>query len=247
MGLQQVYSQYVNEQRLYGRNGYAALDFRCQQLFRHVDTLVGKRLLEVGGGEGLFSMWALVKGFGRTIVLEPEGDGSSSGVGGRFTQHRMALGFSSDQLVFVPTTLQEYKAEDAPFDVILSYSSINHIDEDACMMLGSSAHARSAYVHVFERLFSWLRPGGSFVISDAGRVNYWNRLGMRCPVAPTIEWQKHQEPEFWMDLLAHAGFEFVAQHWHQFYPLRSLGSLSSNRTVARLTSSQFVLTVRRPQ
>jgi 2-polyprenyl-3-methyl-5-hydroxy-6-metoxy-1,4-benzoquinol methylase len=174
MELQQLYSQYVNEQGLYGRNGYAALDFRCQQLFRHVDALVGKRMLEVGGGEGLFSMWALVKGFGRAIVLEPEGDGSSSGVGGRFLQHRIALGFSPDQLALVPTTLQEYKAEEAPFDVILPYSSINHIDEDACILLDSSAQARSSYVHVFEELFSWLRPGGSFVISDADRVNYWD-------------------------------------------------------------------------
>lgn len=247
MGLEQVYSRYVSEQELYGRNGYAALDFRCHQLFGYVDTLVGKRMLEVGGGEGLFSAWALVKGAEKAIILEPEGAGSSSGVGRRFLQHRTALGFSPEQLALIPATLQEYKAEDAPFDIILSYSSINHIDEDACFILRSSPEARASYMRVFEKLFGWLRPGGSLVISDAGRVNYWHQLGMRCPIAPAIEWQKHQEPEFWMDLLARVGFEFVAQEWHQFYPLRSLGALSSNRIVARLTSSQFVLTVRRPQ
>jgi hypothetical protein len=112
------------------------------------------------------------------------------------------------------------------------------------MSLESSVESQERYVALFARIRGWLRAGGYFIISDAGRVNYWDRMGLRSPFARSIEWRKHQEPEVWARLLAEAGFHVEGLAWHRFYPLRVLGAAAANRFVARLTTSQFVLTCR---
>jgi SAM-dependent methyltransferase len=144
-----------------------------------------------------------------------------------------------------PVTIQEYEDKNGSFDLVFSYSSINHLDEGACARLDRSNSAKKAYLQIFEKVKGLLRSGGHFVISDSGRLNFWNLLGLRSPFAPTIDWKKHQEPVVWEGLLKKAGFEFVALDWHRFYPLRWLGWLGSNSLVARATTSQFILTVRK--
>ena len=59
-------------------------------------------MLEVGGGEGLFSLWALANGVGKVILLEPEADGVTEGVGKRFINHKKALSIPNEPLMFFP-------------------------------------------------------------------------------------------------------------------------------------------------
>ena len=92
MDIRERYHRYVDEYCLYGGRGYSVLDHRCRQLFGHMGELEGRSILEIGGGEGLFSLWALVHGVERVILLEPEADGSTIGVGERLIKHRQALG-----------------------------------------------------------------------------------------------------------------------------------------------------------
>lgn len=238
-----IYRQYINDNGLYGSRGYRAMDHRCRQLFRHVGGLKSKSMLEVGGGEGLFSLWALANGVEKVILLEPEADGVTEGVGKRFINHKKALSIKNEQLMFFPLTLQEYEGERKTFDLVLSYNSINHLDEPACINLHNSETARSTYQKYFEKIYGLMRPGGHFIISDAGRINLWNQLGVTSPLAPTIEWEKHQEPSLWRQLLNDAGFSFVSLDWLRFYPLRSLGFFGSNRLISWVTTSQFILTM----
>jgi SAM-dependent methyltransferase len=203
-------------------------------------------MLEIGGGEGLFSFWALTNGLKKVTVLEPEADGSRAGIGGRLTKHRQALSIPEESFALYPMTIQEYEGERETYDLVLSYSSVNHLDERACAQLDRSKSAKTTYLQIFEKVYEFLRSGGHFVISDAGRLNFWGLLGLRSPFAPTIDWKIHQEPVVWEGLLKKAGFEFVALDWHRFYPLRWLGWLGSNCLVARATTSQFILTVRKP-
>ena len=145
-----------------------------------------------------------------------------------------------------PITIQEYEGKNGFFDLVLSYSSINHLDERACVQLDRSKSAKTNYLQILQKVYGFLRSGGHFVISDAGRLNFWGLLGLRSPFSPTIDWKKHQEPGVWKGLLENAGFEFVALDWHRFYPLRWLGWLGSNSLLTRVTTSQFILTVRKP-
>jgi SAM-dependent methyltransferase len=246
MGIREDYRQYVDQRGLYARGGYASLEHRCRQVFKRVGRLEDKIMLEIGGGEGLFSLWTLVNGLKKVILLEPEVDGSVHGVGDRCLEHKIALGISDDRLMLCPVTIQEYEDKNGSFDLILSYSSINHLDERACAQLHRSNSAKTTYLQIFEKVYDFLRSGGHFVISDAGRLNFWGFLGLRSPFAPTIDWKKHQDPVVWEGLLKKAGFEFVALDWHRFYPLRWFGWLGANGLVARVITSQFILTVRKP-
>lgn len=239
------FRSFIEEKKLYSRHGYPALNHRCLQVFRHVEGLEDKAMLEIGGGEGLFSLWGFAHGLQSVTVLEPEMDGSSSGVGGRLEEHSRSLYLSQSDLEFLPLTFQAYRGKAESFDIILTYSSINHLDESACAQLDRSHDAKATYLEIFVKVYDLLRSGGHFVISDAGRFNLWGFLGMKSPFAPTIEWAKHQQPIVWKNLLREAGFEFVALAWHRFYPLRCLGFLCANRFFAMATTSQFILTMRK--
>lgn len=240
------FRQYVDDNHLYGRRGYSALEHRCRQLLRCVGELAGRTMLEIGGGEGLFSLWAFTNGVQRAVILEPGGAGAKHGAAMRFMKHRQALCIPEDSIALYPQTLQEYEAESGSFDLVLSYSSINHLDERACISLSRSRKARAIYLSMLEKVYGLIGPGGWFIISDCGHGNYWRRLGARSPFARTIEWEKHQDPPVWRQLLEEVGFEFVKLDWHRFYPLRWLGRLASNRIVALATTSQFIMTVRKP-
>ena len=243
MNISEKFHRYVDENGLYSKRGYSSLNHRCKQIFQHVCGLDGKTMLEIGSGEGLFSLWALANGVEKVILLEPEADGVTEGVGKRFINHKKALSITNEQLIFFPLTLQEYKGERETFDLVLSYNSINHLDEPACINLHKSETARSTYLEYFEKIYGLMRTGGHFIITDAGRINFWNQLGITSPFAPTIEWEKHQEPSLWQQLLNEAGFSFVSLDRFRFYPLRRFGFLGSNLLISWVTTSQFILTM----
>ncbi len=86
-----------------------------------------------------------------------------------------------------------------------------------------------------------IRPGGWVVVTDCGRSNFWNALGMRSPFARTIEWHKHQNPSLWAKAFECAGYRKADLRWT---PLHPLGRLAANRVVHYLTCSHFCLRFR---
>ena len=243
MNIREKFHRYVDENGLYSKRGYYSLNHRCRQIFDHVCGLEGKTMLEIGAGEGLFSLWAVANGVKRVTLLEPEADGATKGVAGKFLKHQKALSIPDERLRLYTQTFQEYDGERESFDLILSYASINHIDEPACVNLHKSEIAYSTYKKYFEKIYDLMHPGGHFILSDAGCINLWNQIGMNSPFSPTIEWNKHQEPALWMQLLNEAGFSLVSLDWLRFYPLRKLGFIGCNRLIAWATISQFIITM----
>jgi SAM-dependent methyltransferase len=237
---------YINNNRLYNKWGYAALEYRCHQLFSFVNGIANKKILEIGGGEGLFSLWLVAQGASKVIVLEPEAEGSTHGVKKRFLQHRKAVDVSEECLILVSETFQIYNGKDGPFDLVLSYNSINHLDESACTALDRSEWAEKIYLELLKKVNKLLCRGGFFIISDCGRFNYWNSLGIPNPFARDIEWYKHQEPELWQSLLTKVGFQCIALEWCSFYPLRFFKKLLANSFFARWMTSQFIITALKP-
>jgi len=243
--IKNIIRDYIDNNKLY-RWGYAGLEYRCHQLFSFVNGVTNKKILEIGGGEGLFSLWLIAHGASKVIVLEPEAEGSIQGTKKRFLQHRRAVGISEECLILVSETFQIYSEKNGPFDLILSYNSINHLDESACIALGKSERAEKIYLELFKKANKLLYPGGFFIISDCGRFNYWNFLGLPNPFTRDIEWYKHQEPELWQFLLTRAGFQCIALEWLSVYPLRFFKKLLANSFFARWMTSQFIITALKP-
>lgn len=239
-------SRYIDEKGLFGRHGFPALDWHCSSVLKPaLGQVLGSRALEIGAGSGLMSIWMLHAGARQVTSLEPEAAGATSGVARAAAEHRAALEIPPHRWDYRGETFQEF-SDDGPFDIILSHSSINHLDEAACMQLGDSEPARERYLELFSKVRRLLAPGGHFIVSDCARINLWGRMGRPSPWAPEIEWEKHQEPETWSELLGAAGLETVDSRWlHPFYGARRFEPITRQKLVARCLASYFVIGARR--
>lgn len=213
--------------------------------FRDLE-LAGRHVLDVGCGTGDMALWAAAHG-ATAVGLEPEAAGSGGGgAQAIFAANTERLGLV-DRTRMVPSTLEDFAAKSEMFDIILMAASINHIDEEACTKLHQDERARSRYREHLRKLYELAAPGGTLVVSDGDRRNVFAALGRRNPLAPTIEWEKHQHPKLWAGLLADVGFEQPAIRWLTLTTLREPGQwLLGNRVAAYFTTSVFVLTMRRP-
>ena len=206
----------------------------------------GRRVLDIGGGAGLLSFCAVHLGASRAVLLEPEAAGSSKGFIRRFEEAADALALR-ERVVLRPVTFQEFDPRGERFDLALSHSSINHLDEEACVSLRESSDARETYLGLLRRLRSMLNPGADVVVCDCSRHNLFGHLGLRNPFAPSVEWHKHQSPSLWANLFCQAGFERPVVRWNTFNSLGAPGRmLLGNRAASYFLVSHFRLSVVNP-
>jgi SAM-dependent methyltransferase len=204
-----------------------------------------RSVLDIGAGIGVTSLFAASAGATRVVSLEPEGDGSE--IGNRDTFEAARARLELEQVILRPETIQEFEPAREQFDVLISRASINHMDETACVRLRDDADARKLYLEIFTKLAAFCAPGADLVVKDAMPHNLFGRLGLKNPLMPTLEWEKHQTPELWIDLLAQVGFREPRVRWTTLNTLRGPGQkLFGNRFFSYLTLSTFVLTMRHP-
>jgi SAM-dependent methyltransferase len=215
--------------------------FHCEYLFDGID-LRDKTLLDIGAGDGRYSFYAACAGARRVVILEPEAEGSQAGVQQKVARTASLAGL--EQIEVVHQRLQDYDSGSETFDVLLLHGSINHLDEPACVRLHDDPAARDVYGSLFQKLAALNRPEGSLIVTDCSRDNVFAHLGIRNPLARTIEWHKHQRPELWAALLADVGFTSPRVRWASFNTLRSPGRLLlGNRVAAYCLTSTFCLTM----
>lgn len=225
--------------RLVGYANGTRYRVRGDFLFQGI-PLIGMHVLEVGCGIGAWAIWAALHGADRVIGIEPEADGSTENTLTKLRQTIETLELDKN-IVASNHYLHELPVQNRPFDVVVMYNVINHLDEKAVVMLHSEAFAYERYVTILQNLRLRMRSGGWAIVADCGRSNFWPRLGLRSPLAPTIEWHKHQNPRTWIDVFKSAGFESFDVRWS---PLQPLVRLTANRLAQYLTLSHFVLRFR---
>ncbi len=217
--------------------------FQNEFLFDGVD-FEGAAVLDIGAGDGASSFYAACAGARSVVSLEPEVAGSSSGMTTSFKGARDEIG--ADNVELLAETLQGFDPDRRTFNVFISIASINHLDEDACVRLQEDEDARRTYLETFGKLAEMANPGAALVVADCARRNAFGDLGIRNPIVPTIEWQKHQQPGFWAGLLEQAGFREPRIRWSTLNTLRRPGrALLGNRVAAYLLTSGFCLTMER--
>ena len=215
----------------------------AKQLFRDTDFR-GKAMLEIGCGKGMLCLWAALHG-AQAIGLEPLAEGcyDSSECHKAFTA--MAQQLNLPQAKVLPLTVQDFDGPHNYFDVVLSVASINHLDEKSCVALGGSPAAVREYQNIFRNIAAMMKPGGKLIIMDAARNNAFGDLGLRNPLTPNIEWFKHQQPEFWADLLNGSGFGAPRITWASGKLLRYARISSLPKVLSYLGQSVFRLEMTR--
>jgi len=201
----------------------------------------GKRIFEIGCGKGAFLFWAWNQGATFCLGVEPEAEGSTVGVTSVFDEVSRALD-CGESVSLLKRRIQDVIGDGMePFDVVLSYASINHIDETACSRLHFDPAARARYLDYFSGMASVLKPGGRLILVDCQRSNFFKALGLASPFAPGIAWRIHQNPGVWAKLISEAGFTPTRLDWIRYYPLRHLGRFFHNRLTAYFLHGVFLL------
>jgi SAM-dependent methyltransferase len=222
----------------------AALERYLAWLFANV-PLRDVRLLDVGGGTGVFSLYARSAGAREVTSLEPELDGGTRGMNRSFARLEALTGI--DGVLRVAETFQRFAAPAGSFDVVLLHNSINHIDEPATVRLLCDEASRSAYRAVFRKLTALLAPGGTLLITDCARTNLFPLLHVPHPISRSIEWHKHQDPGVWAALGHEAGLVDPIVGWSSYNRLGRLGwTFLANRVGAFFTTGHFRLLMRKP-
>jgi 2-polyprenyl-3-methyl-5-hydroxy-6-metoxy-1,4-benzoquinol methylase len=233
---------------LYGTNTHW-LWVRVTSLFGR-DDFSGRRVLDVGAGNGMYSCALALLGAEEVVALEPTQAGSRSSHIDRFIQALKTLAISNVSLHQL--TFEEYSGPVEHFDYILLHNVINHLDEDLVQTLHTSEQNRQQYAVLLSPVQKLLTAGGEVIIRDATRshmlaplIKY--KILRRHPRARTIEWHKHQDPPVWEELLRRIGLEPVHTRpapWTRYDWLRRL--MGNNRLVSSLIAPYFILRARRP-
>jgi len=205
--------------------------------------LAGKRFLDIGGGTGTYTFYALCRGAREAVCLEPEAAGSAPGMKATFQKRMEHLGVQN--AILVPLTFQEYEP-DGVFDILFCHNAINHLDEQATIHLHQDPSAQEIYLALFQKMNRLCAPGGYLIIADASRNSLYAWLRVKGPLTPTIEWHKHQPPQVWERLLIRAGFRKVALRWRSPASLGRLGRLLiGNRFVNFFLWSHFCMVLKK--
>lgn len=235
------YFAIVRQEGLYPSPGN--LRYYIEYLFQ--DTpFIGKTMLDIGGGAGLFSFYAGCCGASHVVCLEPEAEGSNPGMVGQFQRLSTSLGL--DQVSLYSTRFQDFDPRSERFDIILLHDSINHLDEVACTNLQHDSQAMETYKGIFQKLSNIAGPGAKLIIADCSRYNFFALCHLKNPLpyGPTTEWHKHQSPNYWARLLSDVGFRNPKVRWTSFNSLRAIGRLLlGNKVAAYFLHSHFCLTM----
>ena len=226
---------------------YSGENYRyyLSQITRGVD-FAGKRVLDIGGGGGNLSLYAVSQGAALGVCLEPEAHGSSVGMHETF-ERTAAILHTGDRARLVCETIQDFVWDGEHFDLILLHNSINHLDEQATERLHRDEKARETFRAIFRKIGDLAVPGARMLIADCDRYNVWRVApGVTNPFAPTIEWHTHQPPERWAAVARAGGFETERVIWTSLNTLREPGRLLlGNRLAAYLLRSHFAMWLRK--
>lgn len=220
-----------------------ARKYYLDYLFQDV-SFVGKSMLDIGGGSGKYSLYGSYMGAKSVVLLEPELEGSTNQSLDTF--HRLAGELSVNNITALPISFQDFDAHNQTFDIILLHASINHLDEEACINLKHSADAINRYRAIFQKISQIASPSAKLIICDCSRYNFFALLHLRNPLAPTIEWQKHQSPSLWSNMLQDFGFVNPKIRWTIPGLPKEISRLICNRFVCYFLISYFCLSMNKP-
>lgn len=216
------------------------LKFYCEKYLFFGTSFKNKNVLDIGGGNGLYSFYAAISGAKHVRILEPEHDGSTFGIKQQFIEIKRLFN-NPTNISFSNETFQSLDSKQK-FDIIIFHDSINHIDEDKCKKINVESSAYNSYLELLSKITTLISVNGILIVSDCSRKNFFNSFGLKNPFVKTIEWEKHQTPNIWIELFEKLGFRKTRLSWPAFNMFGNLGRIFLGNPVASyFLTSYFIL------
>lgn len=196
-----------------GHDNQAATSHQLNRQFRGVDFR-GKRVLDVGSGKGLMTVFAALNGAERVVSMEPELEGSRSQSAGILRNRIEVLGLKNVEIL--PEDFNTWEAKDGAYDIILSFQSLEHLYESPHhAMYHGATHGQC--VRITSKMRSHLTDHGLVVATNACRYGLFSLL-RTCRIKrpwdrklTNINWRIHQNPRVWRRLFIEGGFSVSSQ------------------------------------
>jgi len=226
-----------------GHTDLPATKYGLRRIFSGI-TFEGKRVLDVGSGRGLMSIYATLNGAHSVVSMEPELAGSQNTVV-QIQRDRIAnLGLNNIDIVC--DDFNTWAPPDERFDILLSFASINHIYESPKHALRHS-ETYQKYLRIVCKMYDLLNDKGTAIITDACRYAFFSwmkAVGIRRPWRwrkSSINWRLHQNPRVWRQLFLEGGFNRVEIEYPVPYRLRHLEPLLNTCPANFFLQGSFIL------
>ena len=204
----------------------------------------GKRVLDIGSGKGLFSIYVALCGAMEVISMEPEMDGACNNACFIQSERIDRLGLKNIRLVAEDFHL--WNGGKKTIDILLSFASINHLYESPYHAL-YHPETKAKYLDIAKKMKELLNGEGVAVITDTARYGlfFWlKNLGIDRPWTPgvrtSINWRIHQNPTVWRTIFEEAGFSKTTIKYPLPYRLRRYGRLVANSAVNFMLEGKFI-------
>ena len=206
-------------------------------IFEGID-LKNKKLLDLGGGNGIASFYAYhVEKSCKCTIVDPYEDGSHTLMNLQYEK----LSNLYDKAVTLHNDYIDTLPESNTFDIILMHNSVNHIGEDIIADMETNQKSQIEYLTRLGKIMDRAKKGATIIVADCSSKNLWNDLNIKNILAPTIEWNLHKPPSVWQKMLEDLGCEHVSTKWTARRELLFFGKfLFSNRLVSYMTNSSFI-------
>ncbi len=214
----QLFKKLHYEQRL-SHHPYHRSMLYLKWAFKNIE-FKGKRVLDIGGGNGIYSYYAKYKGAEYCLNLEPFASGSDN------IKVLKQTSFTDLKIDIQNVTLQDYNT-DSKFDIVILHDSINHLNEEVFSVIHKDKAAYDSYSLLVSKIRSFMTLNGQVIVADCSRINFFAALGLKNPVAPSIEWHIHQHPDTLIGLFEENDFKLENLRWSPFKRFYKFGHLLS--------------------
>ncbi len=179
-----------------------------------------KSVLDIGGGNGIYSYYSMYCRAKSCINLEPFQAGSKN----VFVKSKIVD--DHFKIEIINKTIQEFNSK-KKFDIIILHDSINHLNEPIFSKINIDQTSFETYSNLIGKISNLLNENGVILVTDCSRYNFWGMLGVKSPFAPTIEWNIHQSPYIIKKLFKNNGFRDFKIRWSPFKRFGLFGRILS--------------------
>jgi hypothetical protein len=202
--------------------------------------LKNKKLLDLGGGNGVASFFAYNSERScKCTIVDPYLEGSNK----RMSLQNKKLSKIYNNAVRLHNDYIDTLPENYKFDIILMHNSINHIGEDIIGDIDSNKNSQIEYSRRLSKILERANANATLIIADCSSKNFWNDLKIKNFLAPTIDWNLHKPPNVWKNLIENLGFEHISTKWRARRELLSFGKFFLSNVYASYMLNSFFVSI----